>query len=83
MLSYLITTGLMGALKSYSSIVGIFGASMGPNNNYEMGTMVGYIYSMIDNNQIGYAAAGSIILFLIIMVFTAINLQVSKKRVHY
>ena len=83
MISYLITTGLMGALKSYSSIVGIFGASMGPSSDYEMGTMVGYIYSMIENNQRGYAAAGSIILFIIIMIFTAINLQVSKKRVHY
>ena len=83
MISYLIITGLMGALKSYSSVVGIFGASMGPQNDYEMGTMVGYIYSMIENNQTGYAAAGSIILFLIIMVFTAINLQVSKKKVHY
>jgi multiple sugar transport system permease protein len=83
MISYLITTGLMGALKSYSSIVGIFGASMGPSNDYEMGTMVGYIYSMIENNYRGHAAAGSLILFVIIMIFTAINLQVSKKRVHY
>jgi multiple sugar transport system permease protein len=48
-----------------------------------MGTMVGYIYDMIGNDQIGYAAAGSIILFIIIMIFTAINTQVSKKRVHY
>ena len=83
MLSYLLVTGLMGALKSYSSIVGIFGSAMGPQSDYEMGTMVGYIYSMIENNQTGYAAAGSIILFLIIMVFTAINLQVSKTKVHY
>ena len=83
MLSYLLITGIMGALKSYSSIVGLFGASMGPMNDYEMGTMVGYIYDMIGNDQIGYAAAGSIILFIIIMIFTAINLQVSKKRVHY
>ena len=83
MISYLIITGLMGALKSYSSIVGIYGSAMGPANDYEMGTMVGYIYSMIENNQTGYAAAGSIILFIIIMIFTAINLQVSKKKVHY
>jgi multiple sugar transport system permease protein len=83
MLSYLLITGIMGALKSYSSIVGLFGDSMGPMNDYEMGTMVGYIYDMIGNDQIGYAAAGSIILFIIIMIFTAINLQVSKKRVHY
>lgn len=83
MLSYLITTGIMGALKSYSSIVGIFGEFMGPFSDYEMGTMVGYIYAMIQDNLIGHAAAGSIILFIIIMIFTVINLQVSKKRVHY
>lgn len=83
MISYLLVTGIMGAMKSYSSIVGLYGEGMGPNSDYEMGTMVGYIYSMIENNQTGYAAAGSIILFLIIMVFTAINLYVSKKKVHY
>jgi multiple sugar transport system permease protein len=83
MLSYLLITGIMGALKSYSSIIGLFGEGMGPYGDYEMGTMVGYIYDMIGNDQIGYAAAGSIILFIIIMIFTAINTQVSKKRVHY
>ena len=83
MLSYLLITGIMGALKSYSSIVGLFGQYMGPYNNYEMGTMVGYIYDLIGQNLIGHAAAGSLILFVIIMIFTAINTQVSKKRVHY
>lgn len=83
MLSYLLVTGIMGGLKSYSAIVGIFGENMGPVGDYEMGTMVGYIYSMIGNGQTGYAAAGSLILFAIIMVFTAINLYVSKKKVHY
>lgn len=83
MLSYLLVTGLMGGLKSYSAIVGIFGASMGPASSYEMGTMVGYIYACIEDGATGYAAAGSLLLFAIIMVFTAINLYVSKKKVHY
>lgn len=83
MLSYLLITGLMGGLKSYSAIVGIFGEEMGPNNSYAMGTMVGFVYKCIDTSSIGYAAAGSLILFAIIMVFTAINLYVSKKKVHY
>lgn len=83
MISYLLITGLMGGMKAYTAIVGIFGANMGPNNDFEMGTMVGYIYECINQNATGYAAAGSIILFLIIMVFTAINLYVSKKKVHY
>ena len=83
MLSYLIITGFMGALKSYSSIVGIFGAEMGPNSDFEMGTMVGYIYKLIESNQMAYAAAGSLILFGIILIVTIINNIVSKKTVHY
>ena len=83
MLSYLLITGIMGGLKAYSAIVGLFGPSMGPNNDFEMGTMVGYIYQCINDNAIGYAAAGSLILFAIIMVVTIFNLWLSKKRVHY
>lgn len=80
MLSYLIITGMMGGLKAYSSVVGIWDDKM---NRGEMGTMVGYVYACIGQNETGYAAAGSLILFAIIMVFTGINLYVSKKRVHY
>ena len=71
----------MGGLKSYSAIVGIFGDSM--QGSYEMGTMVGYIYACITKGGTGYAAAGSLILFGIIMFFTGINMYVSKKKVHY
>ena len=81
MLSYLIITGLMGGMKQYSAVVGVFGREMG--RDYDMGTMVGYIYSFLENSYYGYAFAGSLLLFAIIMVFTVINLQVSKKRVHY
>ena len=83
MISYLIITGFMGALKTYSSIVGIFGENMGPYGDYEMGTMVGYIYKLIESNQTAYAAAGSLILFGIILIVTIINNYVSKKTVHY
>ncbi len=79
-LSYLLVTGMMGGLKDYSSIVGIWDAKM---NSGEMGTMVGYVYDCINLQQTGYAAAGSLILFGIIMIFTAINMYVSKKKVHY
>jgi len=73
----------MGGLKAYSAIVGIFGEDMGPGNDFSMGTMVGYIYKCLEDNKTGYAAAGSLILFAIIMVVTAFNLYLSKKRVHY
>ena len=81
MISYLIITGLMGGMKQYSAVVGVFGREMG--RDYDMGTMVGYIYSFLENSYYGYAFAGSLLLFVIIMAFTLINLQVSKKRVHY
>lgn len=81
MISYLLITGLMGGMKQYSSIVGIFGQQMG--RDYDVGTMVGYIYQYVENGYTGYAFAGSLILFAIIMVFTLINLYVSKKNVHY
>lgn len=81
MISYLLITGIMGGMKQYTSIVGLFGDQMGID--YDMGTMVGYIYRYIEDGQMGYAFAGSLLLFAIIMVFTVINLQVSKKKVHY
>lgn len=81
MISYLLITGIMGGMKQYTSIVGLFGEQMGID--YDMGTMVGYIYRYIEDGQMGFAFAGSLLLFAIIMVFTFINLQVSKKKVHY
>lgn len=83
MISYLLITGFIGGFKSYTAIVGIFGPKMGPNNDYEMGTIVGLIYKYIGNSQTGVACAASLVLFAMIMVFTVINLYVSKKRVHY
>lgn len=81
MISYLLVTGIMGGMKQYTAIVGLFGEQMGIN--YDMGTMVGYIYQFKDNGYMGYAYAGSLILFAIIMVFTVINRYVSKKKVSY
>lgn len=81
MLSYLIITGIMGGMKQYTAIVGLFGEQMG--TDYDMGTMVGYIYQYIDKGATGYAFAGSILLFIIIMIFTGINNLVSKKTVKY
>ncbi len=81
MLSYLFITGIMGGMKSYSSIVGLFGEQMG--RDFNMGTVVGYIYQYIDKGQTGYAFAGSLLLFVIIMIITAISNYVSKKRVTY
>ena len=84
MLAYVIITGFIGGFKEYTSIVGIFGETMGPANDAgRLNTMVGFIYDALSTNQQGRASAAALILFGIILVVTMINLQVSKKRVHY
>ena len=83
MLTYLFITGLIGGFKVYTSIVGIFGAQMGPNNDYEMVTIVGLIYKYLEDGQLGVASAASLILFAIIFVITEINTHFIKKRVYY
>ena len=81
-ISYLLVTGIMGGMKQYSAVVGIFGEKMGLR--YEMGTMVGYIYNYIgEDKYAGLAFAGSLILFVIIMIITWINNKVTKKRTTY
>ncbi len=83
MIAYVVITGFIGGFKEYSSIVGIFGESMGPvGNKGSLNTMVGFIYDNIQQNQ-GRASAAALILFAIIFVVTMINLYVSKKKVHY
>ena len=84
MIAYVVITGFMGGFKEYSSIVGIFGDTMGPpGNKGAMNTMVGFIYQSLEGQHQGRASAAALILFAIIMAVTLINLQVSKKKVHY
>ena len=88
MLAYLVVTGFIGAFKEYSAVLGLFNTGinndMGTNNF--MITIVGFIYQYIDGNfagQYGMASAASFILLVIIMIFTLINMQINKKKVHY
>ena len=84
MLAYVVITGFIGGFKEYTSIVGIFGEKMGPPDAAgRLNTMVGFIYDSLETNRQGLASAAALILFGIILVVTLINLQVSKKRVHY
>ena len=83
MIVYVVITGFIGGFKEYTSVVGIFGESMGPAGNAgSMDTMVGLVYNLI-NGQQGKASAGALILFGIILVVTLLNLYVSKKKTHY
>lgn len=80
MILYVVITGVIGSFKEYTAVVGIFGENI---SMYGMSTMVGFIYSSLSNIQTGRAAAGAIVLFLIILVATGVQFLVSKKRVHY
>ena len=84
MLAYVVITGFIGGFKEYTSIIGIFGEAMGPADAAgRLNTMVGFIYDALSTNNQGRASAAALILFGIILAVTLINLQVSKKRVHY
>ena len=84
MLAYVIITGFIGGFKEYTSIVGIFGETMGPPDaDGRLNTMVGFIYDSLENNSQGRASAAALILFGIILLVTLVNLWVSKKKVHY
>ena len=84
MIAYVVITGFISGFKEYTSIIGIFGETMGPADAPgRLNTMMGFIYDALSTNNQGRASAAALILFAIILVVTLLNLQVSKKRVHY
>ena len=84
MIAYVVITGFIGGFKEYSSIVGIFGETMGPPDDPgRLNTMVGFVYDALEGNNQGRASAAALILFVIILFVTLINSAVSKKSVHY
>src|SRR5690554_2199034 len=91
MIFYILITSLIGSFKTYSSVVAIIGATgritSGQNGVIDMRTIVFYVYNFLENpgqpGNMSLAAAASIILFVIILFFTVIQLQVGKRRVHY
>ena len=81
MLVYLVITGFIGAFKSYSDAVALFGTDL---NAAGMNTIVGYVYDMLYGDSGGYpsyASAAAMILFVIVLTITCINLLVSRKSV--
>ncbi|MCK9165988.1 MAG: sugar ABC transporter permease [Acholeplasmatales bacterium] len=90
LISYILITSFIGAFKSYESVLSVVGG-VGRELDRKRWTAVAYVYDKIgipglDGNNVSYysrGAAAAVILFLIIMVFTFINLYASKKRVHY
>lgn len=88
MIAYITITSIIGAFKEYTAVIGMFGVRLGPaGNDGALVTIVALVYEAIgrsgSDGAYSEAAAASIILFAITLVFTLINMQVSKKRVHF
>jgi multiple sugar transport system permease protein len=80
---YIMITSFIASFKEYTSVVGLLGSpSTDGGGTKNMYTIVYYIYDQIKGN-VGYGAAAAVLLFIVIMIFTAIQFQVSKKRVYY
>lgn len=82
---YIMITSFIGAFKEYDSIVGLFGQPQTslsePKNMY---TVVYYIYDMLKMpHRVAWACAAAVLLFILILFFTVIEMQISKRRVHY
>ena len=83
---YITVTSFIGAFKGYNAVIGLFNRNYTTNGNVpDLYTVVYYIYDKLNagNKQVQYASAAAVILFIIIMLFTFVQMQVSKKRVHY
>ena len=81
---YILITSFIGAWKEYTAVVGLFNGpgTLGTAGDPNMETIVYYIYENL-SQQTSYAAAAAVFLFVIILLFTAVQFVVSKKRVHY
>lgn len=79
---YIMITSFIAAFKEYTSIVGLFNA---PETQTGTGNMMTVVYYVYDNLVVktSWAAAAAVFLFVVILIFTAIQFAVSKKRVHY
>ncbi len=79
---YIMITSFIGAFKEYSSIVGLFNGPGTTTGTYELYTIVYYIYDNL-NTHTSFAAAAAVLLFVIILIFTFLQMGVSKKRIYY
>lgn len=89
MILYITITSLIGAFKSYQSVVSLYGTEMGNGMDHTFITAVGYIYNYFNTvtsglpDNLSMAAAGAIVLFVFIMIITLLQMWANKKKVHY
>ncbi len=79
---YIMVTSFIAAFKEYSSIVGLFNGPGTTTGTYELYTIVYYIYDNL-NSHTSFAAAAAVLLFIVILIFTFLQMGISKKRVYY
>ena len=90
---YITITSFIGAFKMYTGVMAVYSNTgtgsaayyFGGEDGTEWIPVVGWIYRELDGapNKTGVASAASLVLLAIIMVITAVQFGVSKKRVHY
>lgn len=89
---YITITSFIGAFKMYTGVMAVFQGTTGKpyyfggsGEGNDWVPVVGWIYREVADkpNEPGVASAASLILLAIIMVITAVQFAVSKKRVHY
>lgn len=81
-ISYLSVTSFIGAFKEYTAVVGLFNNPGTSPGSYEMYTVVYYIYDNL-NTHTSRAAAAAVLLFVIILLFTFLQLWLSKKKANF
>ncbi|MCQ3035987.1 MAG: sugar ABC transporter permease [Bacilli bacterium] len=91
---YITVTSFIGSFKMYTGVMAVYQKEISGMEHFFGGpdgddwiTVVGWIYRNVQSsdtiNSPGDASAASLILLGIIMVITAVQFLVSKKRVHY
>ncbi len=80
---YVMITSFIGSFKEYTSIVGLFNGKTTGDGTNNMYTVVYYIYDQISGRKAGLGSAAAVLLFIVILIFTAIQKVVSDKKVHY
>ena len=79
-------TSFIGSFKEYTSVVSIFGGpgTMGKGSTEKnMETIVYYVYDNVELGNTSRAAAAAVFLFIVVLIFTFVQMKVSKTRVHY
>lgn len=82
---YITVTSFIGAFKEYNAVIGLLNRNYTSDGNIpDMYTVVYYIYDQLKAvDRVQYASAAAVILFVIIMIFTLIQMKVAKKKVVY